>query len=497
MTKRESAAEMSGAEFRALGHNLIDRIADLIDGIDDFKVAHPVTPKSIKSLLPSGGMPQTGTEAGVILREALTALLQTSTLNSHPRFFGYISGSPAPAGILADLVASAVNPNCGAWILSPLASEIELQAIRWLAELLDYPTDCDGILVSGGNMANMVCFMAARAAAAPEARTLGLRGITQPLVAYASTETHTWINKATDICGLGSEAVRSIAIDNEYRTSVDDLRALIKADAKLGVKPFIVVASAGTVGTGAIDPIDEIADLCAEHGIWLHVDGAYGAPAAMLPEAPPQLKALRRADSLAIDPHKWLYAPKEAGAVLVRDPEALIRAFAYRPPYYKFEGTDDDPRTNFYEHGLQNSRGFRALKVWTNLRQIGRAGYEASIRTDIALSKLMYDTAAAHPEIEALTHNLSITTFRYVPRDLQSRAHEPETARYLNELNDALVGELQAGGEVFVSNAVLNGRYALRACIVNFRTTEQDAIRTIEIAARIGASIDARLRVSA
>ena len=488
---------MSGDEFRQIGHNLVDRLADLIDNIDTFAVAKPVTPRQLKALLPAGGMPQDGTPAGQVFREVLTHLFETSTFNAHPRFFGYISGSPAPAGILADLAAAAVNPNCGAWILSPLASEIETQTIQWLAELLDYPRPCDGILVSGGNMANMLCFMAARAAAAPEARTSGLRGLEQTLTAYASTETHTWINKAADICGIGSDAVRSVAIDAEYRTSVSDLRRRIEEDVQRGLRPFIVIASAGTVSTGAIDPIPEIAELCRQHDIWLHVDGAYGAPAAMLPEAPAQLKALRLADSLAIDPHKWLYAPMEAGAALVRDPQALTRAFAYRPPYYKFEGADDDPRTNFYEHGLQNSRGFRALKVWLTLRQIGRSGYEASLREDIALSKLMYDTAAAHPEIDALTQSLSIATFRYVPADLRAQRAEPEVLKYLNTLNDALVGELQAGGEVFVSNAVLHGRYALRACIVNFRTTREDVVRTVEVAARVGAALDTKLRPAA
>ena len=494
MTKRESAAAMSGAEFRALGHDLVDRIAEMIDGIDGYAVAKPVTPSELRALLPDGGMPTEGSAPGPLFREILTPLLQTSTLNAHPRFFGYISGSPAPACILADLVASALNPNCGAWILSPLASELEVQTISWLAELLDYPAGYDGILVSGGNMANLICFMAARAAAAPEARAHGLRGLGVQLTGYASSETHTWINKAADVCGLGSASMRSIKVDADYRMSVADLRAQIERDLSAGLRPFIVVASAGTVSTGAIDPIAEIAELCRQHSIWLHVDGAYGAPAAMLPEAGPDLKALRLADSLAIDPHKWLYTPMEAGAALVRDPEALTRAFAHRPPYYKFESTDGDPRTNFYEHGLQNSRGFRALKVWLALRQLGRAGYQHSLRTDIELARLMYDTAAAHPDLEALTHNLSITTFRYVPADLRERADQPDTAEYLNQLNEALVGALQAGGELFLSNAVLDGRYALRACIVNFRTSRQDVSQTVEIAVREGARIDQKLR---
>jgi aromatic-L-amino-acid decarboxylase len=339
-----------------------------------------------------------------------------------------------------------------------------------------------------------VCFMAARAAAAPEARTGGLQALAKPLTGYASTETHTWISKAVDLCGLGSAAIRKIPVDAEYRMSAEQLEAQLEQDIASDFKPFIVVATAGTVATGAIDPIPQIAELCRRHGVWLHVDGAYGAPAAMLPDASPELKAIRAADSIAIDPHKWLYAPMEAGAALVRDPNALRDAFAYRPPYYKFEGSADDPRVNFYELGPQNSRGFRALKVWLALRNIGRAGYEQSIAQDIALSRLMFDTAAAHPELEALTQNLSIATFRYVPADLHARREESDVAAYLNELNTALVGELQTGGEVFLSNAVLDGRYALRACIVNFRTTADDAVKTPEIAVRVGRALDEKLR---
>ncbi|MGH7460448.1 MAG: pyridoxal phosphate-dependent decarboxylase family protein [Longimicrobiales bacterium] len=494
--ERTKAIALTGAEFRAVGHELVDRLADLIDGIADLPVAQDSTPRQLRALLPAGGMPAQGEDLEALFAEVLPQLIETSTFNAHPRFFGYISGSPAPAGILADLVASAFNPNCGAAILSPLATEIEKQTITWLSELIGFPANGAGILVSGGNMANMVCFMAARAAQAPDARTSGLRGLPQPLVAYASAETHTWINKAADICGLGAESVRNVDIDGEYRMRAETLRKLIRADLSRGLKPFVVVATGGSVSTGAIDPIQDIAAICREHDIWLHVDGAYGAPAAMLPDAHADLKASRLADSIALDPHKWLYAPMEAGAALVRDPDALRNAFAYRPSYYRFEGAGEDPSTNFYEHGLQNSRGFRALKVWISLRHLGRANYERLIAEDIALARLMYETAEAHAELEAVTHNLSIATFRYLPEDLRERRHEPDTATYLNELNTAIVAEMQANGQVFLSNAVLDGRYVLRGCIVNFRTTERDARMACEVAVAVGRKLDAALRLA-
>jgi glutamate/tyrosine decarboxylase-like PLP-dependent enzyme len=393
-------------------------------------------------------------------------------------------------------VASALNPNCGAFVLSPMATEIEKQTIDWIAQLLEFPRPCGGILVSGGNMANIVSLLTARYAHAARARTEGGPAL-EGLRAYASTETHTWINKAADLAGLGSMRVRNVALDGEYRMSASDLRRKVEEDIKAGAHPFIVIATAGSVGVGAIDPIVEIAEICREHGIWLHVDGAYGAPAALLDDAPADLKALSEADSVAVDPHKWFYAPLEAGAVLVRDPEALHHTFEYHPSYYKFDATEEEPSTNFHEYGLQNSRGFRALKVWLAIRQNGRAGYQKLIGEDIALSRLMHEAAAANPELEVFTQNLSISTFRYVPVDLRPRVEDPEVLAYLNEVNTAIVDELQGGGEVFVSNAVLDGRYVLRPCIVNFRTQESDALAVVEIAVRVGREIVARLRALA
>ena len=491
--KRHDAIALSGAEFRAVGHELVDAIADLLDGFDHLPVARAVKPDQIRQLLPGSVVPEHGTSARELVAEVLPRLIQSSTFNSHPRFFGYITAPAAPIGILGDLMASALNPNCGAFVLAPMATEIERQTISWIAQLIGFPETCGGLLVSGGNMANIVCLLAARAAHAPNARTEGGPALTR-LRAYATTDTHTWINKAADLAGLGSARVRQVALDDSYRMSASDLRAKIEEDILAGAQPFIVIATAGSVGVGAIDPIREIAEICRKYRVWLHVDGAYGAPAAMLPDAPSDLKALSMADSVAVDPHKWFYAPLEAGAVLVRDPLALHNAFEYHPSYYKFDQGDEQPPTNFHEWGLQNSRGFRALKVWLAIRQVGRSGYRQLISEDIELSRMMHAAAAAHPELEAFTQNLSISTFRYVPADLRDRRADPDVFLYLNQLNEALVGELQGGGEVFVSNAVLGGKYALRACIVNFRTRASDALAVPSIAVRVGRELDQRLR---
>jgi aromatic-L-amino-acid/L-tryptophan decarboxylase len=253
-----------------------------------------------------------------------------------------------------------------------------------------------------------------------------------------------------------------------------------------------VVGTAGSVGTGAVDPILALAAVCREERLWFHVDGAYGAPAAVLPDAPDDLKALGLADSLAVDPHKWLYAPLEAGCVLVRDPKRLPEAFGYTPTYYHFETDGEEPPINFYEHGPQNSRGFRALKVWLGLRHAGRDGYARMIGDDCRLARLLFGAVEAHPELEALTVNLSITTFRYLPPELESAGEAAE--QYLDSLNEAVLERLKTGGEMFVTNALVDGRFALRACIVNFRTTESDIREIPEIVAGVGRALDAELR---
>ena len=254
----------------------------------------------------------------------------------------------------------------------------------------------------------------------------------------------------------------------------------------------MVVGAAGTVSTGAVDPLLEIATICRKYDLWFHVDGAYGAPAAALPEASAQLKGLKEADSVALDPHKWLYAPLEAGCILVRNPQTLIDTFSSHPEYYNFGGHGEDSPLNYYEFGLQNSRGFRALKVWLGFRQAGREGYIEMIRDDIALADALYRLVDAHSELQAITHSLSITTFRYVPNDLPQ--DESETEVYLNELNQELLNRLQSGGEVFVSNAVVDGKYVLRVCIVNFRTTLNDIEALPEIVIREGRKIDVEMR---
>jgi glutamate/tyrosine decarboxylase-like PLP-dependent enzyme len=488
---RGAPLEMTAESFRAAGHSLVDRIADWLDGMPDGPVLQNESASDVRrALVAERGLPEEGADAGVLLDEAAALLFRHSLFNGHPRFFGYITSSPAPIGALGDLLASAVNPNVGAWRLAPMATEIEAQTVRWIAELIGFPTDAGGLLVSGGNMANFVCVLAARRAKAPGVPTLGLRAMEAQLHVYASTETHTWLHKAADLFGLGTDAIRWIPTDEQQRMDTAALERQIVADAENRGRPFLVVGTAGAVGTGAVDPLAEIAAICRRHDVWFHVDGAYGALAARVPGAPDSLRALTEADSVAVDPHKWLYAPLEAGCVLVRRAEDLRDAFSYHPSYYRF----DHEVTNYFDYGPQNSRGFRALKVWLALRQAGRSGYLKMIGDDMRLARHLNALVQQHPDFEAMTQHLSVTTFRYIPRDLQSAPQTAPTDDYLQRLNQELLTRVERSGQAFLSNAIVGGRFALRACIVNFRTSPADLEAVVRLLAALGRETDERLR---
>ena len=479
--------EMSAEEFRSAGHDLVNRIADWLERLPSGPVMRDESPAAVRRVLDAErSLPESGTDAAALLDDTAQLLFDHSLFNGHPRFFGYITSSAAPIGALGDLLASAINPNVGAWRLSPLATEIETQAIRWLAEFVGFPVGGDGVLVSGGNMANFVCFLAARSAKAASVRTAGLRDAPHPLRVYASTETHTWIQKAADMFGLGTDAIRWIDVDRGQRMQVAALEQQIVVDRSAGDLPLLVVGTAGTVSTGAVDPLAEIADICRRHDVWFHVDGAYGALAARVPTAPESLHALSEADSVAVDPHKWLYVPLEASCALVRNKGDLFRAFSYRPNYYHF----DEEVTNYVDYGPQNSRGFRALKVWLALQQVGRSGYEQMIAENIRLSQYLHACVTESRDFEALTQSLSITTFRYVPARLRPLMGTADGEQQLERLNQELLSRVERSGEAFLSNAVVNGRFALRACIVNFRTSQADVEALLPLLSRLGADLD-------
>ena len=496
LKNRCAPLDMSPNEFRRVGHQVVDRIAELLGSLPDRPVTPAESPGTIRDALKaSRRLPEHGTDATALLEETTKLLFDHSLFNGHPRFLGYITSAPAPIGMLGDLLAAAVNPNVGAWPIAPMATEIEAQTVRWIAELIGYPESSGGVLVSGGNLANIVCFLAARTSKA--SWDLQGRGLDAnpggPMRVYASTEVHTWINKAMDISGLGTDSLRSIRVDDESRLDLADLRSQLDKDVAEGDQPFLVVGTASTVSTGAIDPLAELAEICRERDLWFHVDGAYGALAAAVPEAADLLAGMPEADSVAVDPHKWLYAPLEAGCALVRDPETLRGAFAHGAPYYHF----GELATNYFEYGLQNSRGFRALKVWLALQQVGRSGYVQMIRDDIHLARALHDLLTDYPEIEALSQNLSITTFRYVPHDLLDRSETEPVRSYLNDLNQEILARIERSGEIYLSNAIIQERFALRICVVNFRTSLEDIEAFPEVVMRLGRATDEALRPEA
>jgi glutamate/tyrosine decarboxylase-like PLP-dependent enzyme len=285
--------------------------------------------------------------------------------------------------------------------------------------------------------------------------------------------------------------VRIVPCDGDFRMRVDLLRATIARDVRNGFKPVAVIATAGTVATGAIDPLDVIADVCAEHGLWMHVDGAYGGTAALTQSLRHLFRGIERADSVAFDPHKWLYTPHSGGVLLVRDMQSLADAFSIEPSYVHEDKALTGRGVDLFGLGPQFSRGFHALKIWVSLLAHGWSAYERRIAHDVALAKYLYTCAAASPDLEAVGPEpvLSIACFRYVPRELRgNRSAEP----YLDQLNERLMAELQLAGRVFPSNAVLDGRFALRACIVNFRTESVDVDALLEQAVALGASLHRR-----
>ena len=493
ITARGAPIDMAPGEFRACAHALVDALADFRDALPEHRVSPGKTPSEIRALLGSATLPEMGTAPEALLTETLALLADTLTYNGHPRFFGYVTAPPAPIGVLGDLIVSTLNPNCGLWHIAPMATEIEAQAAGWIAELIGYPSP-HGVMSSGGQTANHIGFLAARQAKAPwDVRAEGAVDASgRRLRVYTSAETHGWVKQAADMFGLGTASIRWIPTDDDLAMDPAALRTAIADDVARGDIPMMAIGTAGSVGVGAVDPLPEIARICREHGVWFHVDGAYGACAAALPDAPAALAGLREADSVAVDPHKWLYAPIDAGCTLVRDPKRLPATFGAHAAYYLLDGPADDGPVNLYERGPENSRRFRALKVWLALRQIGATGYRRLIAEDIALARYLHDRAGAHPSLEAWTQGLSITTFRYLPADL--RAEPGAHLDYLNRLNRELLTRLQAGGEAFVSHTTVRGTFLLRACIVNFRTTADDIDALVTLVARLGAQVDHALR---
>ena len=477
---------------RTLGSDMVALWGELLERLASMPVGGRATAAEVRAAV-TRDVP-----AEPLSNEELVAALRTiafehSTYTGHPGFMAYITGAGTIPGAAADLLAAALNQNVGGWRLSPAATEIELHLGRWFAGRLGLPQTGGGYVTSGGAMASFVALKAARDSRAGwSIRELGTRA-GPPLTFYASAQVHDVNTRAADMLGLGRDAVRIVACDADLRMRPDALRSAVLRDIRNGSQPVAAIATAGTVATGAIDPLDAIADICAEHGLWMHVDGAYGGVAALTDALRPLFRGIERADSVAFDPHKWLYTPHSGGVIVVRDMQSLEQAFAIEPSYVHDDKELTGRGLDLYALGPQFSRGFHALKIWVSLLAHGWDAYERRIAHDVALAKYLYTCAGAHPELEPIgpSPELSIACFRYVPSELRG---DSSAEPYLNRLNERLMSELQLGGRVFPSNAVLDGRFALRACIVNFRTEAVDIDALIEEALERGASLDKALR---
>lgn len=481
MTRDMDEFDLPAEEVRRLGYLAADAVADHRAGLG----ARPVFGKvGAEAALFDEPLPEEGRPVEEILSFVREHVLSRPFGNSHPRFFAFINATADPVGTLADYLASAMNPNC--WGGDHAAIHVEDQVVRWLAEILGLPPTAEGILTSGGSMANFTALAAARRAMAPGVREEGTA--TGPrLVVYASDQVHNCVDKAVDLLGIGLQQLRKVPTDERFRIRPDLLRAAVEADRRAGLSPAIVVGSAGTVNTGAIDPLDELADFCARESLWFHADGAYGAMAAISPVLRPLLAGIERAHSVAADPHKWLYVPYEAGAALVREAGRMADAFR-RPAEYLVQDADSPVNgpVQFNERGYELSRGFKALKVWMGLKRHGRRGYARAIERDVGLARFLAEAVTAHPDFELLAEPvLSIVNFRYRPRD----AAFPEAE--LDRLNRKVVNRLVASGAFFLAPTILKGRTSMRVAIVNFRTTEDDLTALLEEARRVGRELRA------
>ena len=403
------------------------------------------------------------------------AIMDLSRHNGHPRFFGYVASPSTPIGAYGDLIASALNANITCWRSGPAGTELERMVVHWLGALIEYDRDAGGLLTSGGSMANMIALLIAnRRRSGGNTARHGLWNSGPPMTVYASEEVHMSIPKAADILGFGRDQVRVIDCDDRQRMRVELLRERIEADRREGLRPFCVVGSAGTVNTGVVDPLNEIANVAKEFDLWFHVDGAYGAPGILDERKKHLFAGLECADSVSLDPHKWLYVPVDAGCLLFRDPAAARAAFSTEEAdYIKTHGYTDEEAFAFWDYGVELSRRFRALKVWLTLQYYGTRRIARAIGEDIALAEYLGEVVSSAEDFELLAPvELSICCFRYVGARGRSDAE-------LNQLNERIMERVQKGGRAYLSNATVNGRFALRACITNFRTTKADIDETV------------------
>jgi glutamate/tyrosine decarboxylase-like PLP-dependent enzyme len=496
--RRSSLLEAENADVRNLVRSFVTLALEWLNPPSDSPVFPQISRDFLESLSRQS-LPRAGIELEK-LEHDLRAIAANSRHNNHPRMFGYIASPSTTAGAFATLLASSLNANVTSWRSSPAATTIERTVVRWLGELIGFTGESvGGLLTSGGSMANIIALYVAHrtkelelahsnANSSRNASNEGLWGIEAPMTIYASDQAHLSIPKAADLLGLGRRHVRPVPSDDQFRIDVRALREMIESDLASGLRPFCVVANAGTVSSGAVDRLSEVAQIADEHSLWFHVDGAYGVLAAMTAEKRALFRGVESADSVSIDPHKWLYTPIDCGALLLRNPEHARTAFAATEEgYIKIFEAKEDEAFAFWDYGIELSRPFRALKVWTLLQYYGTDRIAAAIAEDCALAEYVSSRVGASEDFELLAPvTLGICCFRYLParlsRGLESDDEKERASlnQQLNELNARIMLRVQRAGCAYISNAELRGLFALRASITNFRTTREDLDITLD-----------------
>jgi len=477
-------------ELRRIGSSVVDAIAEYHAGLDGRPILPGVTPAEVAASF-SGRLPVEGELTETLIEDWRRRVAPWLTAVGSPRHFAYVIGSGAMIGIFAEALAACTNTNAGAWRLGgPAAAAIEAQCLRWIAEFVGYPPEAGGILVSGGTMANFTAVLTALRHVAPYDSTPdGLQDAARSgrfLLYMADHEGHVSVTRVADMLNLGRRAVRLVPSRADFTMDPQALDRMLNEDRRRGELPFCVVAQLGSVNVGAVDPIGELADVCAGHRVWLHGDGACGLLAAGLPETSGLFRGLERADSVSVDAHKWLGVPHDCGVLLVRHRERLRRAFSIAAPYLG-EAPEGEGEIDYRDYGPQLSRGFRALKVWMVLRSFGAAGLREVLSKSLRLARHLHALVGEHPDFEVLHQpTLYVYSFRYLPNALADRPRSPELEARIDSLNEAIAQAVSRSGLALVMTTRIRGRVALRMSICSHRTLERDVDATFEALAGLG-----------
>jgi len=471
--------------FRDLLYQSADAAVDFYAGMDQRRMIQTDCAAQTRALF-AEPLPESAGKPERVIQEVETKIFNTASMNAAPLFFGYVTSGGTQMGVAAEMLAAALNQNPAKWHLSPPAVEIEKLAVRWIAEFIGLEPGMGGVLTGGGSDANFLGLAAARRAMADwDVSSEGLAG-RPPMTAYVSSEGHFCLDKALDALGIGRGHLRKIPVREDFTIDLAALADRVAADRAAGFAPFCVIGNAGTVNTGAVDPLDALADFCAAQGLWLHVDAAYGGPAASVEALAPLFRGLDRADSIAVDPHKWLYAPFAAGCALIRDVKMLRRTCCATPDYLA-EPVAEPDRFELFEHSFQLSRGFRALKLWMAFKTYGAGALRRAIEDNVHTAGILADRIDRAVDMERLAPvPLSTVCFRYL-----GGLDPGRDAALVESLNARILKEIERDGGVFLSATKIHGKTALRACLVNHRTEPRHTATVVERVRRIGERIAA------